>query len=95
VGGVKPDKINYYQRAGFKMGISRRCMIRPTEEFETSFSDEYKIVSVGKEHKNEIRELFVEAFNTGVARQSRSEFEEQLQYYFDKNPEYSLVLLNA
>jgi ribosomal protein S18 acetylase RimI-like enzyme len=91
VGGAAPDKMHYYQRAGFEMGISRRCMIRPTEEFETSFRDEYKIVSVGKEHKNEILELFVEAFSTGAAKQSRTEIEEQLQYYFDGNSENSLV----
>lgn len=91
VGGVQPNKIKYYQRAGFKMGISRRCMIRTTEDFETCFSDEYRIVSLGEEHKNEIKDLFVEAFSRGIEKQSSSEFEQQLQYYFDKNTENGLV----
>lgn len=89
VGGVKPDKVKYYQRAGFKMGESRRCMIRPTEEFEIIWNDDYKLVSPRKEHKDEIRELFVEAFST--ERQNNSNAERQIQYYFDENPENSLV----
>ncbi|MDR7857867.1 GNAT family N-acetyltransferase [Tissierella sp.] len=91
VGGVKSDKIKYYQRAGFRMGESRRCMIRPTEEFEITWSDEYKIVSATKEHKDEICELIVEAFETGIDSRNDSEIKNQLQYYFDKNPEDSLV----
>lgn len=91
VGGVKPDKVKYYQRAGFKMGKSRRCMIRPTEEFEIIWSDEYKIVSARKEHKTVISELFVEAFGTGIESQNKLEIESQIQYYFDENAENSLV----
>jgi len=91
VGGVKPDKMKYYQRAGFKAGETRRCMIRPTEELETIWSDEYKIILPKIEHKNDITELFVEAFSNGIESQDKSSFDRQIQYYFDHNPENSLV----
>ena len=94
VGGVKPDKVKYYQRLGFKTGESRRCMIRPTEEFETIWNDEYKIVPVTKENRNEITELFIEAFSPTVKNQGKSSFEQHnasIQYYFDNNLENSLV----
>ena len=68
-------------------------MIRPTEEFETIWSDEYKIVPVTEESRNEISKLFVEAFGTEVENQDEN-FEGQdksIQYYFDNNPENTLV----
>jgi len=92
--GVSSDKIKDYQKIGFKIGESRRCMIRPTEEFEIIWSDKYKIVSARKENENEISELFVEAFSTGIESQDMSDFEQQsnsIKYYFDENPENSLV----
>ena len=73
------------------MGESNRCMIRPTEEFEIIWSDEYKIVSARKENKNEIGELLAEAVATGIEGKSKSEIESQIQYYSDENPENSLV----
>lgn len=94
VGCVKPDKIKYYQRAGFKIGESRRCMVRPTEEFKAIWSDEYKIVSARKDHIDEISELFVEAFGTGIEIQDKLSFKQQnnsIRYYFNENPENSLV----
>lgn len=94
VGAVKPDKVKYYQRLGFKVGESRRCMIRPTEEIETIWDDEYKIVPVTKEKQNEISELFVEAFSTEVEGQDKMNFQQQnesVQYYFNNNLENSLV----
>lgn len=91
VGCVKPDKVRYYQRAGFRMGESRRCMIRPTEEFESIWSDAYKIVLPRIENKNEIRKLFTEAFGTGIEGENNSKIEHQIQCYFDENLENSLV----
>lgn len=94
VGGVKSDKVKYYQRVGFKTGESRRCMIRPTEEFETIWSDEYKIVLPQKEHINEISNLFVEAFYSDVKSQDKSYIQKQVnsvEYYFKYNLENSFV----
>lgn len=93
LGCVKPDKIKYYQRLGFKSGESRRCMIRPTEEFETIWSDEYKIVPVTEESRNEISKLFVEAFGTEVKNEDENfgGQDKSIQYYFDNNPENTLV----
>lgn len=94
VGAVKPDKVKYYQRLGFKMGESRRCMIRPTEVFDTIWDGEYEIVPVTRENKREISKLFVEAFSTIGESQGKTNFEKQnesIEFYFDNNPENSLV----
>ena len=94
VGAVKPDKVKYYERLGFKMGESRRCMIRPTEVFYTIWEGEYEIVPVTKENKRDISKLFVEAFSTIGESQGKTNFEKQnesIEFYFDNNPENSLV----
>ncbi len=94
VGTVKPDKVKYYQRLGFKTGESRRCMIRPTEGFDIIWDDEYEIVPVTKESKRDISKLFVEAFSATGESQDRTNCEkenESIQFYFDNNLENSLV----
>lgn len=91
VGGAKPDKVKYYQRLGFKAGESRICMIRPTEGFEVTWDDQYEIVSVTKESKIDINKLFVEAFRNTVDKRSLEEQNKAIEFYFDKNPENSLV----
>ena len=94
VGCVKPDKVKYYQRAGFKMGESRRCMIRPTEKFNVIWSDEYKITSIRKENQKEIAKFYKDAFKNTKDFQSKlsiEEIEEEIQDYFDNNAEDRLV----
>ena len=92
--GVKPDKVKYYQRAGFKIGESRRCMIRPTEKFDVIWNDEYRVTSVRKENKKEIAKFYKNAFKNVQDFQSKlsiEEIERDIQYYFDHNSEDGLV----
>lgn len=92
VGAVKPDKVKYYQRAGFKIGESRRCMIRPTEEFNITWDCDYKIVSVTEDKKSDIVKLFTEAFSNESKDKVNFEKEnESVEFYFTKNPENTLV----
>lgn len=94
VGTVKPDKVKYYQRAGFKSGESRRCMIRPTEEFHITWDCDYEIVSVTEDKKSDIAKLFTEAFSNEGESKDGTNFQrenESVEFYFDKNPKNTLV----
>ncbi|MPM93239.1 hypothetical protein SDC9_140375 [bioreactor metagenome] len=92
VGTVKPDKVKYYQRAGFKIGESRRCMIRPTEEFHITWDCDYEIVSVTEDKKGDIVKLFTEAFSNESKDGTSFEKEsESAEFYFAKNPKNTLV----
>lgn len=92
VGCVKPDKVKYYERLGFKSGESRRCMIRPTESFNVTWEDDYKIVSPGRESIEDISKLFLEAFRRTVDnKESYEEAKRSLEYYFNSSEESSLL----
>ena len=94
VGCVKPDKLKYYQRAGFKMVESRRCMIRPTEKFEIDWDEEYRLEPLTKEKIKDISKLFAESYRNGIGDNGDMNFETQsksFQYYFEHNPEGSLI----
>ncbi len=94
VGTVKPDKVKYYQRAGFKSGESRRCMIRPTEEFHITWDCDYEIVSVTEDKKSDIAKLFTEAFSNEGESKDGTNFQrenESVEFYFAKNPKNTLV----
>ncbi|MGH4124145.1 MAG: GNAT family N-acetyltransferase [Clostridium sp.] len=94
VGGVKPQEIKYYQRAGFRTGKARRCMIRPTEEFNINWSDEYQIVLPTVEREMEIVKLFNEAFQGGVGDDGNSTIDKQqesVKYYLNDNLQNNLV----
>lgn len=94
VGAVKPDKVKYYQRAGFKIGESRRCMIRPTEEFHITWDCDYEIVSVTEDKKSDIAKLFTEAFSNEGESKDGTNFQrenESVEFYFAKNPKNTLV----
>lgn len=92
VGAVKPDKVKYYQRAGFKIGESRRCMIRPTEEFHVTWDCDYEIVSVTEDKKSDIAKLFAEAFSNESKDGTSFEKEnESVEFYFTKNLKNILV----
>jgi len=92
VGAVKPDKVKYYQRAGFKIGESRRCMIRPTEEFHITWDCDYEIVSVTEDKKSDIVKLFAEAFSNESKDGTSFEKEnESVEVYFTKNLKNTLV----
>lgn len=92
VGAVKPDKVKYYQRAGFKIGESRRCMIRPTEEFHITWDCDYEIVSVTEDKKGDIVKLFTEAFSNESKDGTSFEKEnESVEVYFTKNLKNTLV----
>ncbi|EQB87883.1 ribosomal protein S18 acetylase RimI-like enzyme [Clostridium punense] len=92
VGAVKPDKVKYYQRAGFKIGESRRCMIRPTEEFHVTWDCDYEIVSVTEDKKSDIAKLFAEAFSNESKDGTSFEKEnESVEFYFTKNLKNTLV----
>lgn len=94
VGTVKPDKVKYYQRAGFKSGESRRCMIRPTEEFHITWDCDYEIVSVTEDKKSDIAKLLTEAFSNEGESKDGTNFQrenESVEFYFAKNPKNTLV----
>lgn len=92
VGAVKPDKVKYYQRTGFKSGESRRCMIRPTEEFHITWDCDYEIVSVTEDKKGDIVKLFTEAFSNESKDGTSFEKEnESVEVYFTKNLKNTLV----
>jgi len=92
VGAVKPDKVKYYQRAGFKIGESRRCMIRPTEEFHVTWDCDYEIVSATEDKKSDIVKLFTEAFSNESKDEVNFEKEnESVEFYFTKSSTNTLV----
>ena len=80
-GGIKPDKIQYYHRQGFNRVESRKCMIRPTEQFEVVFPNDIRLIQPDESHKLEILDLFTEAF-----KESEEEIVQEkkmLDYYFE------------
>lgn len=96
VGGVKPDKINYYENAGFKPGVSRRCMIRPTEKFEVVWKENFALLDVSRENMVELISLFEQAYSKSSPDRtiSRTNIEKDLEYYFE-NFEDSHILREA
>jgi GNAT superfamily N-acetyltransferase len=75
VGGARPKEINYYQRAGFRSGQTRRCMIRPTESFDISWDEDYIIAEPSREDGMEIAKLLHAAFHGGVGYQGTVDLE--------------------
>lgn len=59
--GVLPNQIEHYQRLGFRVAESTRCMIRPTEPFKAVFDDGLDLVPPGPEHAAAIAEFLYEA----------------------------------
>lgn len=86
VGGPGPDEVKYYQRAGFRVRESRRCMIRPTEAFTISWSEDYVLAQPSKAHQMEIAELFHVSFHGGTGAQGAQELDahnKDGEYYFE------------
>ena len=80
-GGIKPEKIQYYHRQGFNGVESRKCMIRPTEQFEIEWADDVTIIQPNESHKLEILDLFAEAFNE--SEEDIVQAKKMLDYYFE------------
>ncbi|QSX06764.1 GNAT family N-acetyltransferase [Sedimentibacter sp. zth1] len=94
VGTVKPDRIEHYQRNGFKAIETRRCMIRPTEEFEINWDNKYRITKVTEESKSDISKLFAESFTDMNEDCEETKLEIQnksVQFYLDENLENTIV----
>ena len=97
VGVVKPDKLKHYLRLGFRAGETRRCMIRPTETFNTEWDEEYEVIAPDIGKSDEITQLLHEAFYGGIDCQGKMSIVErrvEVDEYFnllDGNG----VLLNA
>ena len=96
MGGVKPDEIIHYKNAGFKLGVSRRCMIRPTEKFEVLWKENFELLDVSRENIVEVKDLFEQVYSNPSSNEdtSRKSIESDLQYYF-QNFEDSPILREA
>ncbi|MBI9011510.1 MAG: GNAT family N-acetyltransferase [Clostridiales bacterium] len=80
-GVIKPNKIHYYHRQGFRGVESRRCMIRPTEQFEMDWPNDIAIIQPDESHQSEILDLFAEAFNENAEEIVQEK--KMLDYYFE------------
>lgn len=83
LGGAKPEMKRYFQLQGFIEGESRRCMIRPTEEYEIKWSDDVCVASVTKDKTEEILSLFTESY-VDQEREQSADHEKSLERYFDE-----------
>lgn len=74
-GGAMLGEMKFYQRLGFRAGVTRRCMIRPTEAFDISWHDDYIIAEPSIEDGMEIAKLFKAAFHGGPGYQGTLDVE--------------------
>ncbi len=58
---ILSNQVDYYYRLGFKVEESRRCMIRPTQEFNVTWDEKFIVQSPQKEDIKKITELLYEA----------------------------------
>jgi len=58
---ILSDQVEQYHRLGFKIEDKRRCMIRPTQEFNVTWDDKFSVELPKKEDIKVITELLYEA----------------------------------
>lgn len=90
VGGAIPDKVKYFQRQGFMTGEARRCMIRPTEDYEVSWDDKYTLQSVTEKSLEEVSRLFTDSY-ISLNRIDYEQHLKEVQYYYSSSRDNDLA----
>lgn len=83
--------IEIYENIGFQEYERGRWMIRPTEEFNVQWENEFKIINPKKEHSKDIESLLYEAFGEEHSLEFWKQFSQE---YFDES-KYDGVLNQA
>ncbi|MEW8993218.1 GNAT family N-acetyltransferase [Clostridium sp.] len=83
---VQPSLVENYEKIGFEKVGSGRWMIRPTEEFNITWGEEYYINLPKRENQGEIGKLLHEAFESNVDLHSSytlDDYTDWVKEYFD------------
>lgn len=83
---VQPSLVENYEKIGFKTVESGRWMIRPTEEFNIMWGEEYYINLPKRENQGEIGKLLYESFESNVNLHSSytlDEYTDWVKEYLD------------
>lgn len=90
LGGAIPDKVKYFQKQGFMAGEARRCMIRPTEDYEVSWDDQYILRSVTEKNLEDVSRLFTDAYISPNSIDYEHHLKE-VHYYYGSSRENDLI----
>ncbi len=82
VGGSKREMKEYFLNQGFTEGISRRCMIKPTEVYDLIWNEDILITSVIEDKTEEICSLFNESYVLSDSN-GETDYEKSLKRYFE------------
>lgn len=81
VGSVKAKRLKNYEDAGFIIKEQRRCMIRTTEKIEYSFPEDFKLIEVNENRKEDLIKLFVDAFSDDYDNRSYEQSKLDIEFY--------------
>ncbi|WP_346913974.1 GNAT family N-acetyltransferase [Clostridium sp.] len=83
---VEPKLVESYEKIGFQKVESGRWMIRPTEEFDIKWGEEFYVKFPARENQEEMGKLLHEAFESNMnlhSSYSLEEYTEWVKEYFD------------
>lgn len=81
---VLAEQESAYREADFVQVESRQCMIRPTEQLETSFDVNYIAEIPSRKAISQIVEVFQEAYANGPDERETEVYANDAAYYFDQ-----------
>jgi ribosomal protein S18 acetylase RimI-like enzyme len=91
---VYSSQIDMYEKIGFIKGESGRWMIRPTEDFNVTWEENFEIVLPKKENELEMAEVLFEAFNSNAAlnyNYSLEEYSSWINDYFKNDSDLEIL----
>lgn len=84
---VLPHEIEQYQRLGFQIKRSKRCMIRPTEVYKVTWEDKFEVITPKEDHEIEIARLLYTSFACQLGIEAERSLDDHLvavRKYFER-----------